>query len=113
MMNRSVELRASRQSSRAGTPGSPPATAVAVLELASGNGVVATLKINHRFQAGQLLKNALQDGADFMRHFIELQRRANTHVHAHDLGLNRNVRMFGREPELVLRPAHPEPSTFN
>src|SRR5258708_29553220 len=80
MMNRSGERRASRPSSRAGTPGSPPATAVAVLELASGNGVVATLKINHRFQAGQLLKNPLQGGADLRRHFIWLRRRSHTPV---------------------------------
>lgn|SRR5664279_1313333 len=43
LINHSVERRASRPSTTAETHGSPPATAVAVLESARGNGIVAAL----------------------------------------------------------------------
>ena len=89
------------------------AIAFAVLQRATGSSVVATLEINHRFQTGQLLQNALQGDSDLMRRLIELYRRANPHVHAHDFALNRDVRMFVRESELQLRSGQQKTAGFN
>src|SRR5258708_14361320 len=60
-----------------------------------------------------MLKNALQCDADLMRRLTELYRRTNPHVHAHDLALNRNVRMFVRESEFELRSGQQETARFN
>ena len=48
-----------------------------------------------------------------MRSFAELYRRTNTHVHAHDLALDRNVRMFVREREFQRRSGQQETAGFN
>src|SRR5258708_27768328 len=60
-----------------------------------------------------MLQNALQRDADLMRRLTDLYRRTNPHVHAHDLALNRNVRMFVRESEFELRSGQQETAGFN
>ncbi len=78
-----------------------------------GSSVVATLEVDNRFRGGQLFQHALQGGADIMRRLSELERRPNTHVHAHDLAFNCNVRMFVREGEFQLRSGQQQAAGFN
>jgi hypothetical protein len=55
---------------------------IARLEFTRRSRVLAALQINHRFRVRQLLQDALQRCSQVMRGLVELQRRANSRIHA-------------------------------
>jgi hypothetical protein len=65
-------------------------------------GGLAAFQVNHGFEIGQLLQDALQGEANIMRRFRELQRRARANIHPNDFGFDLNVGVLMREAELQL-----------